>query len=91
MNLLAEYIREGVERRGYRYVFDQRLDQVWPVEDEADRKTQMENIRQFADQHGWNVNFIRGGRIAIFRKPKPVKKGLSSPGTPAVPDPAGNG
>jgi hypothetical protein len=80
MNLLAEYIREGVDRRGFRYVFDQRLDQVWPLEADADRKAQREQIREFAEQHGWHVSFIREGRIAIFRKPKPAKKGTNSAG-----------
>lgn len=70
MNFLEDYIRKGVEERGFRYVFDNRLDPVWPPKSPDDRSEQMEQIRQFAQNQGWSVNFTRQGRIAIFRKPK---------------------
>jgi hypothetical protein len=73
MNLLAEYIRQGVEQRGFRYVFDNRLDPVWPPLADDDRTVQMEEIRKFAADYGWSVTFTRKGRIAIFRKARPER------------------
>lgn len=84
MNRLAEYIREGIEQRGHRYVFDNRLDEVWPLPETGDRTAQIEAIAQFAKEYGWSVSFIRGGKIAVFRRPKARR---SQPKAPSEPPP----
>lgn len=69
MNELADYISEGIAGHGYRNVFDNRLDLVWPMEGN-DRKKQNAGICAFAARNGWRVVFSPNGKMATFRPTK---------------------
>lgn len=65
MNPLIEYIREGIENRGSRVVFENRLDPIFPIVGE-DRQPQMKQVRALAAAQGWKVVFQHGGKMARF-------------------------
>jgi hypothetical protein len=77
MNVLARYIEEGIEQKGCRYVFDSRLDAVWPVIT-GDRAEQQKRIAEFATMRGWSVRFLDEGRTAVFRKRGPPGSQIES-------------
>lgn len=66
MKELAEYISEGIEAHGYRFVFDNRLDDVFPLQN-GDREKQGRQICAFAARNSWRVVLLQNGRMARFR------------------------
>jgi hypothetical protein len=65
-------IEEGLEKKKSFTVYDNDLSTFWPAASNT-RQTQIEQIRKFAKQNGWDVRIRDQGLIATFTKsPEPA-------------------
>ncbi len=73
---MAERIAEGMERKKSFTVYNNDLSKFWPPERHP-RHKQIEAIKKFAKERGWDVKIRDQGLIATFIKPsaQPVPAG----------------
>ena len=70
MELLARKIEERLNSHKVCRIFNGDLNHIWPTSDteKREREKRIEQIRKYADSHGWLVNVYDSSPQAVFRK-----------------------
>jgi hypothetical protein len=72
---LGDGIAKALEKKKSFTVYDNDLSKLWPPSRHT-RQKQIEAIRKFAKEHGWEVKIRDQGLIATFKKASPQPAGV---------------
>jgi hypothetical protein len=80
MDLLAAKVEERICKYKTCRIFSRDLNRLWPMNkaEKSSRDRRIEEIRRFAESHGWSVTVFDPGLQAVFRRKQGPPSTVSS-------------